>query len=125
MGLPPHTLPSSPTLQECGGSSVFESFVAPILAEEDPSRPLWPASPSSGWQDGVDRLWGHPAPGRPLQIYTIPAPLTPVPGTACTAQAGARYFGFPITPFNVPVPGEEGGGEEQALSAMICGAHTP
>lgn len=85
---------------------MFESFVAPILASEDPSRPVWPSSPSSGWLDGVDRLWGLPAPGRTLGIIPASAPLNPVAGTNCTAQSNARYFGFPITPFNDPVPGE-------------------
>jgi hypothetical protein len=38
------------------------------MAAEDPTRPIWPASPSPGWADGVDRLWGTPN-GQPLVSY--------------------------------------------------------
>lgn len=90
---------------ECGGSADFAAFVAPTMASEDPSRPLWPASPSAGWADGVDRLWGYPMPGRALAIFASSnAPIAPAPGCNCTAQSNARYFGFPLSPFNTPVP---------------------
>lgn len=35
------------------------------VAEEDPSRPPWPSSPSPGWVSGVDRLTALPN-GLPL-----------------------------------------------------------
>ena len=57
------------TCNECGGGDVWGSFVSPTLANEDPSRPLWPASPSRGWQTGVDRLTGRPN-GQPLTLKT-------------------------------------------------------
>lgn len=37
------------------------------VAEEDPSRPPWPASPSNGWLSGVDRLTSLPN-GSPLGL---------------------------------------------------------
>lgn len=90
---------------ECGGSEPFSSFVAPVIASEDPSRPIWPASPSAGWADGVDRLWGKPIAGAALAVLTTPAPVGPVPGApTCTAQKGAFAYGFPLSPFLDPLP---------------------
>jgi hypothetical protein len=76
----------------------FQDFVAPGMAAEDPTRPIWPASPSAGWADGVDRLWGHPLPGRRLRILERePLHTTPVgTGCNCTEQAEAFYYGMPI-----------------------------
>ena len=89
---------------ELGGSGPYEDFVTPIMAKEDPTRPIWPASPSAGWQDGVDRLWGLPLPGHALRILTAPAPVAPVAGCDCQGQEGVFYYGFPLTPFLDPVP---------------------
>jgi len=89
---------------ECGGSGAFAALVAPAIAAEDPSRPLWPASPSSGWADGVDRLTGLPLPGRALAIIDAGAPVGPAPGCNCTQQTGAFAYGFPLSPFLDPVP---------------------
>lgn len=90
---------------ECGGSAPFSTFVAPIIASEDPSRPIWPASPSAGWSDGVDRLWGTPIAGATLAVLTTPAPVGPAPGApTCTAQTGAFAYGFPLSPFLDPLP---------------------
>jgi hypothetical protein len=89
---------------ECGGSAPFSTFVAPALAAEDPSRPVWPASPSGGWADGVDRLWGLPAAGRTLEIIDAHVPVAPTPGCNCTQQTGAFAYGFPLSPFLAPLP---------------------
>ena len=88
---------------ECGGSAPFSTFVAPAVAAEDPSRPVWPASPSVGWGDGVDRLWGLPAPGRSFAVVDAKVPVTPVPGCDCVQQVGAFAYGFPLSPFLDPV----------------------
>jgi hypothetical protein len=45
---------------ECGGGGTYASFVAPTVASEDVTRPLWPSCPSAGWASGVDRLTGLP-----------------------------------------------------------------
>jgi hypothetical protein len=45
---------------EMGSGGIWESFVMTTVAEEDPSRPPWPASPSNGWGSGVDRLTSLP-----------------------------------------------------------------
>lgn len=58
---------------ECGGGGVWGSFVSPTVADEDPSRPLWPACPSHGWASGVDRLTGL-VNGRPLVLKGAPPP---------------------------------------------------
>lgn len=50
---------------ECGGQGIYASFVMTTVAEEDPSRPPWPSSPSPGWVSGVDRLTSLPN-GLPL-----------------------------------------------------------
>jgi hypothetical protein len=94
---------------ECHGGGDFATFVAPLMAEEDPSHPLWPASPSSGWAKGVDRLWGLPLPGgsAPLDVYYSPSalPPSPVPGCpGCLAQGFAFVYGFPLSPFLAPLP---------------------
>ena len=52
-------------VNEAGGFGLFSKFVMTTVAEEDPSRVIWPASPSQGWASGVDRLSGHPN-GQPL-----------------------------------------------------------
>lgn len=54
---------------ECGGGGTYESFVAPIVASEDQSRPIWPSCPSKGWASGVNRLTGLPN-GKPLKIVS-------------------------------------------------------
>lgn len=74
------------------------------MAAEDPTRPIWPSSPSPGWADGVDRLWGTPLAGRSLRILESTAPVAPVPGCNCTGQTGVFYYGFPLSPFLSPVP---------------------
>ena len=51
---------------EIGGSGVYSSFALSIVRQQDPSRPLWPSSPSAGWASGVDRLWGLPMLNEPL-----------------------------------------------------------
>lgn len=52
---------------ECGGGKLWGSFVSPTMANEEPSRPIWPASPSIGWESGVDTLTGLPN-GKPLVL---------------------------------------------------------
>jgi hypothetical protein len=42
------------------------------VAEEDPSRPPWPSSPSPGWVSGVDRLTALPN-GLPLTPSSVAA----------------------------------------------------
>jgi beta-mannosidase len=46
-------------------------FLMPTVAAVDATRPVWPASPSSGWASGVDRLWGLPN-GQPFVLPTGP-----------------------------------------------------
>lgn len=38
----------------------YERFALPIVAREDPSRVIWPGSPSLGWVSGVHTLTGTP-----------------------------------------------------------------
>ena len=103
---------------ECGGSSVFQDMVAAVMALEDPSRPIWPASPSQGWASGVSQLWGTPLPGQPLQILTRDAPIAPVPGCPnCTSQTGVFYYGFPVSPFLTPLPVKDA-----AACCALCAA---
>jgi hypothetical protein len=45
---------------ECGGGGLYESFVMPIVAAVDQSRPIWPSSPGGGWASGVDGLSARP-----------------------------------------------------------------
>ena len=54
-------------LYRCGGKGTWGSFVSPTMADEDPSRPIWPACPSKGWKAGVDQLTGLPN-GKPLSM---------------------------------------------------------
>jgi beta-galactosidase/beta-glucuronidase len=49
--------------------SIYATFVMQTVAEEDPSRPLWPSCPSTtGWKTGVNRIDGKPN-GRALATY--------------------------------------------------------
>lgn len=52
-------------VESTGPSSVYSTFILTAVAAEDPSRILWPNSPSVGWRSGVDRLFGLPN-GEPL-----------------------------------------------------------
>ena len=77
---------------ECGGGGLWGSFVSPTLADEDPSRPLWPACPSTGWTSGVDRLTGL-VNGRPLVLKSAlpPPPAAHATAASCQAVSGVDY----------------------------------
>lgn len=45
---------------ECSGADLYSSFVMTTVVEEDSSRVVWPACPSSGWETGVDLLTQMP-----------------------------------------------------------------
>ena len=62
---------------ECGGHSLIASFVMTTVAQEDPSRSPWPASPSNGWITGVDRLTSLPN-NSPLGLQPTLKLLVPV-----------------------------------------------
>ena len=50
--------------------AIYATFVMQTVAEEDPTRPLWPSSPSkTGWKTGVKRVNGKPN-GGPLATYS-------------------------------------------------------
>jgi beta-mannosidase len=50
-------------------TAVYATFVMEIVAREDPTRPIWPSSPSfTGWKTGVYRINGKPN-GNPLSTY--------------------------------------------------------
>jgi hypothetical protein len=49
----------------CGSLTLWTEFVMPTLIAADASRPIWPTSPSTGFQSGVHRRSGLPN-GRPL-----------------------------------------------------------
>ena len=82
---------------ECGGGGTYESFVAPTIAGEDPSRVIWPSCPSLGWATGVHTATGLPN-GGPLKILT----------RASVAEARARAQAALRVP--APVPCDGGGG---------------
>ncbi len=47
---------------ECGGGAgLIASFAMPVVANVDPTRAIWPASPAHhGWLSGVNTLTGYP-----------------------------------------------------------------
>jgi len=49
---------------ECTDLSMYVDLLG-VIAEEDPQKAIWPASPSNGWVSGVARLWATPD-GTPL-----------------------------------------------------------
>ena len=50
--------------------AVYATFVMQTVAQEDPTRPLWPSCPSTtGWKSGVARISGKPN-GGPLTTYS-------------------------------------------------------
>ena len=44
---------------ECTDLSIYVDLLG-VIAEEDPTKAIWPASPSNGWASGVARLWATP-----------------------------------------------------------------
>ena len=52
-------------VEPSGPTALYATLIMAAVAAEDPSRILWPNSPSTGWRSGVDRLWGTPN-GAPL-----------------------------------------------------------
>ena len=50
---------------ECTDLSIYVDLLG-VIAEEDPTKAIWPASPSNGWASGVARLWATPD-GTPLK----------------------------------------------------------
>ena len=75
---------------EIGGGGVFASFAMMTVVGEDLSRPVWPSSPASGWQTGVDRLWGHPD----GSLLSVRLASDPSPDLPPNVQAGTFYMGF-------------------------------
>jgi beta-mannosidase len=82
---------------ECEPHVAFNGNVVglalPIVAQEDASRPLWPASPSAGWAGGVDMRTGLPN-GRPLRAMRgapapAPAPALGGGGGGCALISNA------------------------------------
>ena len=58
-----------------GGGIVPELIT--LVAETDPSRPVWPACPAEGWASGVNRLTGLPN-GKPFVKYDVTLPWGPM-----------------------------------------------
>ena len=52
-------------VQASGPTALYSTLIMTALAAEDPSRIVWPNSPSAGWRSGVHRLYGTPN-GAPL-----------------------------------------------------------
>lgn len=93
---------------ECGGHGIYASFLMTVVAQEDPSHPPWPASPSPGWSSGVDTLTSLPN-GSPMGLQPREAPpagllhvesaavhahtltLACASGASCTAQINVDY----------------------------------
>ena len=102
---------------ECGGGGTYASFVAPTVASEDVSRPLWPSCPSAGWSSGVDRLTGLPN-GRTLVLKVTAgagtlhgasgaAAASADPASSCSFVPGADYDqGFVGVTKNASTPQE-------------------
>jgi hypothetical protein len=88
---------------ELGGGGVLSAFAMATVVGEDTSRPVWPASPSSGWSKGVDRLFSRPT-GDEL-VVRLAAP----PADNSTTQTGVYYMGFQ-------------GGSSQVTNVSECSA---
>jgi beta-mannosidase len=90
---------------EIGGSDVFAKFALNVVRGEDQSRPLWPASPSTGWASGVDRLWGLPKIQEPLRAKLN---VSKALGEDPRVQDDTFYMGFAEgfmnSKSNLPVP---------------------
>eukprot|EP01046_Picozoa_sp_COSAG06_P036851 COSAG06_NODE_4105_length_4571_cov_3.031977_2_plen_290_part_00 len=71
---------------ECGGGGSFEDFVMPTVAAVDPSRPIWPSCPATGWSTGVERISSRPD-GEELRVG---------PGGANQTTGQMRPAGYPF-----------------------------
>ena len=95
---------------ECGGGAgAITDFALPVIADEDPTRPVWPASPAHhGWLSGVNTLTGLPN-GQPLTIGGLPVNETHGPYTFGSTSAFKPVNGnTPETDFSpepLPAPG--------------------
>lgn len=68
-----------------GDPDFFYRVVLDTIAQTDPSRPLWPASPSSGFSEGVNTSTGLPN-GKPLVGRYQPTLDTHMPYNFCDAK---------------------------------------
>ena len=64
-------------------TSIYADFVMRIVAEEDPTRIVWPSCPAKGWRTGVHMLTGLPNGNRLTTPDKTPARCTTVPGEKC------------------------------------------
>ena len=60
-------------VQMYSATELYVTFVMAIAAREDPSRPVWPSSPSLGWLAGVRLSDGTPD-GTPLEARDCTEP---------------------------------------------------
>jgi hypothetical protein len=97
---------TAPLILQCGGGGTWGSFVSPTMADEDPSRPIWPACPSSGWKSGVDRLTGLPN-GKPLVLAKAAAVSSSSMGSSSLVLEAATASSLDESDgVEVPVKGE-------------------
>ena len=82
-------------------TGIYATFVMTVVAEEDPSRAVWPSCPAPGWTAGVSRLYGNPN-GSPLGLQprflaarAIDVPVGSTGGTHETHGPYQHGAGFP------------------------------
>lgn len=64
-------------------TAIYATFVMRVVADEDPTRVVWPSCPADGWKSGVHRLTSTPN-GNPLSTPDTSAKrCTTVPGREC------------------------------------------
>jgi hypothetical protein len=77
---------------------IYATFVMTVVAEEDPSRSIWPSCPAPGWTNGVNRLTSIPN-GSPLGLLprataptaaSKPPAMTLAHSSAASALAKAK-----------------------------------
>ena len=62
---------------ECNAlnTSTIITVELPIVASEDNTRAIWPASPSHGWISGVNRLTGRPNGKTLIPVWPVDGPI--------------------------------------------------
>eukprot|EP00037_Helgoeca_nana_P028404 m.334008 g.334008 ORF g.334008 m.334008 type:complete len:757 (-) comp27747_c0_seq3:1006-3276(-) len=81
-------------------TAIYATFVMRVVASEDPSRPIWPSCPATGWSAGVHKL-NSTANGNPLSTPdTTSKRCTEIPGAHCIEAHRPKWLGSGFAAMN-------------------------
>ena len=74
-------------------TGIYADFVMRIVAEEDPTRIVWPSCPAKGWSSGVHMLTSKPNGNALRTPDKTPERCTTVPGAKCIEVHRPKWQG--------------------------------